>query len=282
MSTLPRRAVLAAAVLAPSFALSARAEPARELTLGIVPNMSARAILVNYQPFREYLAAYLAQPVAIATAPNFVDHHRRTMDDSYDIVVTAANLGRVAQLDGGHRLVAVYEPGIPGLFVASKDRPVATLDALRGRAVAMANPQSLVAMRAVQWLEARGLRRDVDYRVVHTRNEESLAQLLATGDAPLAVMSAGELRALSEDVRAGLHVHEEFVRVPGFFVLVSPCVDDKVAGRIARAVLEFPATEAGKRFAELTGVRAIREPRASDFAEVDPVIDGTRLALAPR
>ncbi|MCM0021702.1 MAG: phosphate/phosphite/phosphonate ABC transporter substrate-binding protein, partial [Tagaea sp.] len=60
-------ALLASGLAAPSLA---RAQ-ARPLQVGVVPNVNARLILTNYQPFRDQLQRGLNRPVEIATAMDF-------------------------------------------------------------------------------------------------------------------------------------------------------------------------------------------------------------------
>jgi phosphonate transport system substrate-binding protein len=212
--------ILAAAFICAVVAAGVPARPhAQDFQIGVLPNVTARIILTNYRPLREYLAETLGRPVEVATAPDFREFHVRTMAGAYDLVVTAANLARVAQLDARLELIAGYDPPIPALLVMRKDARVAALDALRGKSLAVANPQSLVVLRGREWLAENGLVAERDYRLSWARTEDGLAQLLVSGEAPLAMMSAGEFRAIREEIRQTLEPYREFARVPNFFVL---------------------------------------------------------------
>ncbi|MBL8831962.1 MAG: PhnD/SsuA/transferrin family substrate-binding protein [Rhodospirillales bacterium] len=271
---------LAVPMLLAAFAVAApRAPAAQELQFGVLPNVSARLILTNYRPFREYLAAELGRPVEVTTAPDFREFHARTMAGAYDVVVTAANLGRVAQLDAKLELLAGFDPPIPALLVMRKAAPVASLETLRGKSVAVANPQSLVALRGRNWLREQGLALDSDYRTTWARNEDSLAQVLVSGDAPLAMMSMGEFRAIREEIRQTLDIHREFARVPNFFVLRGRDMPAAQAAALKAAILGFPATAAGREFFALSGVQGIRPVPEADIALLDGVADETRALL---
>ena len=65
----------------------------------------------------------------VVTATDFRAFAQATRAGKYDMVVTAPNLGRMAQLDSRWLPVAQYEPGIPALLVASaqRDSPIAEL-----------------------------------------------------------------------------------------------------------------------------------------------------------
>jgi phosphonate transport system substrate-binding protein len=98
---------------------SSAANSAR-FTIGVLPNVSARIILNSYQPMRAYFERVLGMPVDIATGTNFQDFSSRTFKGEYDLIITAPNLGRVAQMDAQWDPLAIYEPKIPALLVALK------------------------------------------------------------------------------------------------------------------------------------------------------------------
>lgn len=278
-SAIARRSVLGAAAL-PFLDGGARGQEAGALQFGVMPNVSARVLLAQYQPFRTFLERELSRPVEIVTAPSLQAFHERTMAGAFGLVVTAANLGRVAQIDGGLRPVAIYEPRIPGLLVCHRGRPVNDIAMLRGRAVAMTNPQSLVALTFTHWLRAQGLEIGRDVTAVHARNEDSLAQLLTGPDTPLAVMSRGEFNAIRADVRDALVVWQEFTRVPGFLVLLGNHIGEAESRRIGNCLAIMPRTEEGQRFFAGTGFQTIRRVTPEDLAELDPVVAETRRLLS--
>jgi phosphonate transport system substrate-binding protein len=269
-------ALLALGLAAPSVA---RAQ-ARPLQVGVIPNVNARIILTNYQPFRDQLQRALNRPVEIVTASDFRAFFERMAAGDYDLAVSPANLARVAELDHGLTPFAIYEPGIPGCLVMWKARPVRDVAEIRGKTLALSNPQSLVALKGFAWLEARGLTRDRDYRTVHARNAESLAQLLSTGDAPLAMMSRGELMAVHADLRAQLEELVEFARVPGFILLTARAAADAQALRAA--VLALPQSDDGREFMRRAGVQAVRALATGEMSALDDTVAATRGFMSAR
>jgi len=275
----------ALSILAAAFALAALAvgtpgrSHAQDFQVGVLPNVTARVILTNYRPMREYLAEELGRPVEITTAPDFREFHTRTMAGAYDLVVTAANLARVAQLDAGLELVAGYDPPIPALLVMRKDARVGAIEALRGKSLAVANPQSLVVLRGREWLAENGLVAERDYRLSWTRTEDSLAQLLVSGEAPLAMMSMGEFRTIREEIRQTLEPYREFARVPNFFVLAGRRLPEAQVAALRAAMLKFTSTERGREFLALTGVQGIRAVPEADLAALDGIAAQTRELL---
>jgi phosphonate transport system substrate-binding protein len=246
--------------------------------IGVMPNVSARIILTNYRPMREYLAEKLGRTVEIATATDLREFQRRTLEGAYDLVFTAANLALVAEEDGKLAVLGGFEPPIPALFVTRKDTPAPSPEALRGKALALANPQSLVAMSAKANLAAAGLRADVDYRTIWARNEDSLAQLLSGGEAPIAAMSMGEFRVLRDQIRQTLEFRE-FARVPNFIALAGKPMAPEALGQLRAMLGGFAETDLGREFQTLTGVQRIRGVPDADRAAIAPVLAETRAAL---
>jgi phosphonate transport system substrate-binding protein len=275
MHAFSRRRTLALLALGMAVPSRVRAQ-GRPLQVGVVPNVNARLILTNYQPFRDQLQRALNRPVEIATAMDFRSFFDRMIAGEYDLSVSPANLARVAELDHGLAPFAIYEPGIPGCLVMWKDRPVRDVAELRGKTLALSNPQSLVALRGFAWLEARGLVRERDYRMVHARNDESLAQVLSTGEAPLAMMSRGELNAVHADLRGMLAELTEFTRVPGFVLLAARALAGVEGKALRDAVLGLAQSEDGREFMRRAGVQAVRTLASSEMTALDDTVAATR------
>lgn len=277
-----RRRLLALALPAALVGLSRQAGASeRALELGVLPNISARVLLEQYRPMREWLARRRSQPVEISTAPGWPAFQQRTLALDYDVVVTAANLARVAQLERGWRPILVYAPEIPGLLVAQTARPLKDVRELRGGTLVLSNPQSLVALRGMQWLGEQGVRSGTDFTVASVRADDSVGAVVMRGDARAAIVSGGEFRAIPESVRAGLAVVTTFARVPGFVVMTSPRMSRNDSDAFARQLLDFAAdaTE-GRAFFQASGFQAIRELPAGLMESLDPFAEPTRRALA--
>src|SRR5262245_30426824 len=256
--------------------------PEAALSIGVLPNLSARVILMNYEPLREYFEAELQRRVEIVTAPDFRTFSERTLRGEYDMVVTAANVGRVAQLDARWEPLAIFDPPVTGVLIAAAENRDARPDQLRGKSLALANPQSLVALRGLAWLREQGLQQGKDYRVVSAANDDSLGAVIRSGDAPLAIRSLGEFRAKPESMRQTLRIVTEFAQVPGFLVIANPALGPSERERLQTLLLAFPRTDSGKRFLSLTGVANIRAVTPQELQLLDPYAEPTRAGLGIR
>jgi phosphonate transport system substrate-binding protein len=251
------------------------------LTVGVLPNVSARILVANYQPMRAYLARETGRPVEIATANGFRGFHEATLRGDYDLVVSAANLGRIAQLDARWAPLAIYEPTIQAVLVTATDAGDNSPTRLRGKVLALSNPQSLVALRGLQWLQEQGLTAGRDFRVVHTPNEDSLGALIRSGEAPMAIMSGGEFRQIGEPVRKTLRIATEIGRVSGFWVMANPRLSADERRQLGTLLLAFPGSDDGKAFLKATGFQNIRAITSAEQSALDPFVQPTRAGLTP-
>ncbi len=263
-------------------ALAQQPAPAA-FSVGVLPNISARLILGQYQPLSEFFARQLGRKVEIVTAANFKAFAEATRNREYQLIVTAPNLGRLAQKDSQWEPLASYEPLIPALLVGSAANAESSVQAavqqLRGKSLALANPQSLVALVGLKWLADQGLRQDQDFKVVQVANDDSLGTLLLNGEAPLAMMSMGEFRAKPEAMRKSLRVVTEMARLPGFLVMANPQMPAADKERLKALVLAFPGSEEGQRFFALTGLTGIKPAEEKDLKFLDAFNDVTRRSL---
>lgn len=282
MHPLPNRRNFCLAVVGASL-LPGRvlAQAAAPLELGVLPNISARVLLAQYQPMHDYLHRELKRAVQVSTAPNWSAFHQRTLALEYDLVVTAANLARVAQLDRGYRPLLVYAPDIKGLVVYATARPIKSVAELAGQTVVLSNPQSLVTLRGMRWLAENGLQRDRDFKTINTPTDDSVGNVVVRGEAIAAMLSGGEFRAIPEAIRTQLTVLNTFAEVPGFVLMASPRMPAAEARALKDHLLAFAGTsDEGKAFFASTGFSGMREPAAGLMETMDSYAEATRRVLA--
>ncbi len=276
-----RRAFCAAMATGAAVPARAAAQALPPLEVGVLPNISARVLLLQYQPLREFLSRELQRPVQVSTAPSWTLFHGRTLALEYDLVVTAANLARLAQLDRGFLPLLAFAPAIKGLLVCATARPIQSASELRGRTLALSNPQSLVSLRGLQWLADQGLQRERDYKTIKTPTDDSVGSVVVRGDAAAAMCSGGEFRAMPDAVKAQLQVVSTFAEVPGFVVLASPKLSPAQARAVKDQLLRFAAgSDEGKAFFASTGFSGLHAVAAGLMESLDTDLEATRQAIA--
>jgi phosphonate transport system substrate-binding protein len=282
MSSLSRRSACLGLIGWMAALRSAQAQAqAAPLELGVLPNISARVLLTQYQPLRTYLARELQRPVQVSTAPDWTTFHKRTASLDYDIVVTAAHVARLEQIENRYLPLLAVSPNIKGLVVCTKAKPLAGIGELRGQTLVLSNPQSLVTFRGMQWLAENKLEPGTDFKTINTPTDDSVGNVVVRGDAVAAMLSGGEFRTIPEALRDQLQIVATFAEVPGFIVLASPRLAPADAQAIKDKLVRFAAgSDEGKSFFQLTGFTALREPEPGLMEGMDAYLAQTRRALA--
>lgn len=255
--------------------------PNSEFVIGVVPNVSARIIATNYQPLAQYFENGLGRPVQITTAKNFATFHQQALAKDFQLMVTAPNLGRVAVKDAGWEVLYVFEPSIPGLLVGLANQNN-DLSKLKGKKLALANPQSLVALAGMNWLKEQGYLQGKDYEILQIANDDSLGIALTSDEAPFAMMSMGEFKAKDPQLQSSLKILNEFVKLPGFFIMASPTLNSADKQKIQSLLKQLPSTELGSTFFKRAGFTGMVLPTDAQNKFLDNFVDATRAALIPK
>lgn len=259
----------------------ARAQAAVPLEMGLLPNISPRTLLSQYQPLRDFLARTLQRPVLLSTAPDWATFHHRVAATEYDLVVTAPHLARLAQLDHGWSPLLQWRPDVKGLVVFAAARPMASIAELRGKSLVLSNPLSLVALQGMHWLSDKGLRRDQDFSVIRIPTDDSVGNVLLRGDAMAAMLSATEFRAIADEQRRQLQVLTEFAELPGLLMMACPRVVPEQARLIKaqlQAFAQAPSADSAA-FLAATGFNGVREVPQSVLESMDIYTKVTREML---
>ncbi len=260
--------------------VAAQDAPTARIVIGVAPNVSTREIGRRYEPLRAYLSAALALPAELVTAPNFKAFHTRTLAGDYSVAITPPHLARIAELDRAANAFAVFEPLNDCLFVESRAAPVADFSILKGRALAFAAPLSLVAIKGCALLSAQGISCENDVRVVRSANDESVAHLVARGEAPLAVMSGSEWRAVPAEIQALVRIRNKFGEVPGFFAVTPNSLSRELREQLVDATFRiFGHPTFGAAFKNASGLTGIRPITQTDLREIDLYVERTRQLL---
>jgi len=202
------------------------------------------------------------------------------MRGEFDLAVAAPHFARVAQLEKAMVPLMMYEPRIGAVFVATIDGKVAAPADVRDKAVAFANPTSLVALYGLQWLQQQKLEAGKDYELKAARTDMGVGRMLLSGEAIAAVISSGEMRALPPEESARLKVVDSFARIPNFIVLANPRLTRERTAQIKTQLKDFLVNhEEGVAFGKATGFTGIVDVDEAVLRELDPYVTSTRRAM---
>ncbi len=256
------------AILIACYALPARSQPT-PLVVGIVPTLSPRVLINNYQPFRLYLEQTLKRPVEIVTATDLPTFHKSTMAGAYDVIVTAAHFGRLAQMERGYLPLAGYKLENRAILLTSKAAPLKSIEDLRGHTVATLSRFALVANQTIDWLEKQGLREGIDYRVVETSSQTSSVYSVISGESTLAIIAPSGWKQLPDNVRDGIQVFATLPALPTLMWMANPRLIREVPN-LKSALLAFsPELPQGREFFEVTSYQGMREITATEMKSLD-------------
>ena len=239
------------------------------LVVGVLPTLSPRVLINNYQPIRLYLEQTLKRPVALVTAKDFTTFHKSTMAGDYDIVVTAAHLGRLAQMDAGYIPLASYKSTNRALLVTSKTKPLKSIENLRGQTIATLDRFALIAAQVRVRLEEQGLQERLDYQLLEASSHNSAGYSVLSGKSTLAIISPAGWKQMPETLREGLQVYAALPPVPSSMWLASPHLSREIP-RLKSVLLAFsPGIPQGRQFFEVTGYQGMREVLPEEMKSLD-------------
>lgn len=251
------------------------------LVVGILPTLSPRVLIGNYQPFRLYLERSLKRPVELVTATNFTVFHQSTMAGKYDLIVTAAHLARLAQMEARYSPLATYQSVNRAVLLTSQASPLKSIKDLSGTTVATLDRSALIVSQTVIWLQEQGLQLSKDYRLLETSSHNSAAYSVLSGESVLAIVSPAGLKQMPADIQGGLQVFATLPPLPALMWLANPRLESAVP-RLKSVLLAFSPTLAeGKEFFDKTGYMNMREITPEEMKSLDPYIPYLKQHLGP-
>lgn len=251
------------------------------LVVGILPTLSPRVLIGNYQPFRLYLERSLKRPVELVTATNFTVFHQGTIAGKYDLIVTAAHLARLAQMEAGYSPLTTYQSVNRAVLLTSQASPLKSIKDLSGATVATLDRSALIVSQTVIWLQEQGLQLSKDYRLLETSSHNSAAYSVLSGESVLAIVSPAGLKQMPADIQGGLQVFATLPPLPALMWLANPRLESAVP-RLKSVLLAFSPTLAeGKEFFDKTGYMNMREITPEEMKSLDPYIPYLKQNLGP-
>jgi len=272
-------ALLSIAYAWPAFAAAnSRLEP---LQVGIVPYMSARALVTSYEPMRRYLEQALGKPVKIYTAAGFKPFLLSAQRGDYDLVISAAHFARILQKDNDFVPLVRFSTGGRGLLMTALGSPVKTIAQLRGGIIAVPDQLSLAAIVCMTWLQGKGLRSGIDYHLLEVPSFASAILSVHKGDAIAAISASAPLAQMPKELRESVIPLLDTGEYISLVILSHPRLGKAYADRISRALLKFGReSNEGKQFLASTGFGSIIPVSPGDMNGLDRYVAETKRLMA--
>lgn len=242
---------------------------AAELKFGVFPQLSPRVMAETYQPVAEYLGESIGRPVSLESAPDFFTFHTRTVAQEYDLVLTAPHLAWLAWKEGGYRPILIYKEPVKGLVVVRADSPCRQLADLRGKTIAIPDPNAVVNLRMAKIFANAGLGLGRELAVTEVGSHTNAAAYASEGRSDAAIVGLIPFLRLSKEARDNLRVIVETPALPSLVFLVSPGTTVEGERTITRAMEKFMRDEPGRAFLRKTGVGGVRAMKAHELRQVE-------------
>lgn len=265
-------------LLAPALA-QAQTAP-RPLTVGLMPYLTTRALLANYQPIAVVLEQELKQPVQLLTAPDFDTFVKRVFDGEYDVVLLAPHYARLAVKEFGYTPLLVHKAPIRGVMVTSRNNPLSSTEELRGQTIAVAERSALLVIVGATILGDEGLREGSDYQFVENISHSSALHSAITGKSRAALISYSALSLAAPELQKDTVIWRELNRIPGQFYIAHNRLLPERQKEIKAALLAFEKSQQGQEFFKKTKHGGFRDPNREDAEFLDRLLPETRRQLA--
>src|SRR5574343_692261 len=249
-----------------------RAADSRVLTVGLMPYLSTRTLLANYQPIAVTLESALKQPVQLLTAPDFDTFVKRVIDGEYDVALLAPHYARLATREYGYTPLLLHKAPIRGVLVTRRSQPLGSFDGLRGQEISVVDRSALIVIAGALTLAENGLKENVDYRFVETVSHSSALHNAITGKARAALVSYSTLVLAAPDLQRDTQVWRDIATIPGQFYIAHSRIPLARQQAIKAALLAFEKSTEGQQFFEKTKHGGFREPTPEDNALLDRML----------
>ena len=275
MNGIIKRALWAIFALAILFPPTLPAAPQGEtLTLGVFPYISANQMMEQLSPLCKRLEEALGKKVILVSAPDFMSYVDRTTKGEYDLVLTAAHMGYLAEKRDGWQRVVQSGQKTAAVFLVRQESSVKCLEDLRGKKITVGNRRSLTYLLAKEALAERGIILDKDMEIIETATFSNVVQSVFLGEAdvgttPTLLWDNWE-HVNAEQQRQLRDIFRTRPAAPSFLVIASPKIDQTTIRRLTDSLLSFQDTEAGKTFFQ-----------KSQFGSFQPLDDATMESAAP-
>ncbi len=215
-------------------------------TFGVFPYLPPLTIDRIFAPIMQALSDGLGRSVDLRTKETFAAFLAELPRGRYDFALVHPFFYVEAVDRHGYLPVVRLDEPLRAVVVARRPTPVATLDGLRGKVLAL--PPALAAVTEIMRAElaARDIVPGRDLTLRHFQSKASCLHALDVGDAQGCALPRFALRQLPPAETETLDVVFESAPMPGLAIVAHRRLPDAVRARLARLVLDWPATEQGR------------------------------------
>ena len=246
------------------------------IVLGVFPYLSANQIMEQLSPLSKRIEETLGKKVTMVSAPDFLSFVDRTTRGEYDLVLTAAHMGRLAQTRDGWKRVARSGQKTAAVLLVRKDSGIHGLQDLRGKKMAVGNVRSVTYLLAEEVLVQNGLTAGKDVKVIETTTFSNVVQSVFLREADVGAtptllwdnwvnVNEAQNRELRE-------IYRTKRTIPSFLILAGPRTDRATIRRLRESLLSFKNTPEGRSFFEKSRYDSFLPLGEATMKQIDPYV----------
>jgi phosphonate transport system substrate-binding protein len=254
---------------------------AKQLHVGVMPTLSARIIASQYAPMRAYLNTTLETEVILSTATDVSSFYRNIRSDSYEVVISAAHVARLIQLQHGFVPIANFQPKVKCVLVTLKSSTSYLKTLAAKPQISYSEPISLITFEGEKWLAKQGLKADIDYQLARVKSAENIGMSIVRGEAGAGIVSLNAFLSHPASIRDQLTVAHLIAEIPAYYIMASPRLTPSEMAKLTEVLNVFSAKSTeGKAFEEQTSFLVATRFNEKELANMDGFLDRTRKMLS--
>lgn len=219
----------------------------KPLQFGVMPFLSAAMIVRKFEPLISYLETTLNRPVSLKSAPSFKAYIENAINGDYDLFLAAPHITAYMEKNYQSRRVSRFKRTLKGYYVVHADSTYQSLEDLRGKRFATADPLAVITILAEIGLIDFGI--DPDKEMVrHYSSHNNAMQLVAQGEQDVAAVGITIFDNIKAHIKDRLRVLAKTEGIPHLMFQTRHDLPDSEHQAIADAMLKFTASAAGKEF----------------------------------
>ena len=248
-------------------------QPQKPLMLGVFPYVSPGQLVKFHTDLKDLFEDALGRKVVLVTAPSLKEFVGRTKNSSYDYILTAPHLGRLAEARDGYRPIAHTMHDVQGVYLAKKSSNIFELKDLEGKVITLVGRSAIITQMVEKQLNGLGLYdgKNISFRITNTHNNAMYAPLRGESDASVTGILLWR--------KIGLAGSDSKVRVIGktpvsigFQVMAAKSSSESDSLKVQEALLNFHNTEPGKVYMDKTGFESFDIVSEQEKKDLDPFI----------
>ncbi|HEY6011268.1 MAG TPA: phosphate/phosphite/phosphonate ABC transporter substrate-binding protein [Nitrospirota bacterium] len=246
------------------------------LMLGVFPYISANQMMDQLAPLCKRMEQALGKKITMVSAPDFMSFVDRTVHGEYDLVLTAAHMGRLTEQRDGWQPVVRSGQRTATVFLVRKESRIKDLKDLRGRKMAVGNARSVTYLLAEEALVKNGISPKKDMKVIETATFSNVVYSVFVREAEVGAtptllwdnwenINKRQHRELREIFRTRL-------TIPSFLVMAPPGTSKATIRRLRESLLSFRDTPEGKAFFKKSQFESFLPLDEETMRSIDPYV----------